>query len=93
MAGHMDGQMSVDPKPKTEEVHGSKVMDEQGATVAGGAQGGGLHGNTQTSTDVDAMEIDSRGNAHGQTQEQIERQQDRVRNTIEQTYQKMRGMQ
>lgn len=93
MAGHMDGQMSVDPKPKKEDVHGSKVMDEQGATVHGGAQGGGLHGNTQTSTDVDAMEIDSRGNAHGQTQEQIDRQHERVRNTIEQQYQKMRGLQ
>lgn len=89
MAGHMDGQMSVDPKPKTEEVHGSQVVDGQGAPVHGGAQGGGLH--STGPVDVDAMEIDSRGNAHGQTQEQIERQQDKVRNTIEQTYQKMRG--
>jgi calcium/calmodulin-dependent protein kinase I len=94
MAGHMDGQMSVDPKPKTEEVHGSKVMDGQGAPVDGGAQGGGLnsHTHTDTAADVDAMEIDSRGNAHGQTQEQIERQQDKVRNAIEQQYQKMRGV-
>lgn len=90
MAGHMDGQMSVDPKPKTEEVHGSQVVDSHGTPVDGGAQGGGLH--SGVSGDVDAMEIDSRGNAHGQTQDQIERQQNKVRNTIEQQYQKMRGV-
>lgn len=87
MAAHMDGQMSVDPKPKTEDVHGSKVMDEQGTPVDGGAQGGGLHGAT------DAMDIDSRGNAHGQTEEQIQRQQAKVAQTIQQEYQRQRGLQ
>ena len=86
MAGHMDGQMSVDPKPQKEDVHGSKVMDEQGTPVEGGAQGGGLHG------DDDAMDIDSRGNAQGQTPDQIERQSVKVNNLINAHYQKSRGL-
>lgn len=86
MASRLDGHMSVDPKPKTEDVHGSKVMDEAGTPIDGGAQGGGLHG------DGDAMDIDSRGNAHGQTQEQIARQQAKVANTIQQEYERQRGL-
>ena len=35
MAGHMDGAMSVDPKPKIEDVNGSKVLNAQGQTVQG----------------------------------------------------------
>lgn len=91
MAGHMDGAMSVDPKPKAENVNGSKVMDDQGQPMEGlegvaqggsGALdsskqhhvGGGDHG--------DAMEIDSRSNARGQTEEQIRAQEQRVRDTV-----------
>jgi len=88
MSGHMDGQMSLDPKPKGEAVHGSKVMDEQGEQIDGGAQGGGLHGNS----DSDAMDIDSRGNGHGQTQDQIERQSMRVNQMINDHYQRNRAM-
>lgn len=83
MSGHMDGQMSLDPKPKGEAVHGSKVMDDQGTPVDGGAQGGGLHGNS----DSDAMDIDSRGNGHGQTQDQIQRQSMKVDQMIYENYQ------
>jgi len=88
MSGHMDGQMSLDPKPKGEAVHGSKVMDEQGEQIDGGAQGGGLHGNS----DSDPMDIDSRGNGHGQTQDQIERQSMRVNQMINDHYQRNRVM-
>ena len=35
MAGHMDGAMSVDPKPKAEMVNGSKVMDDEGQHMEG----------------------------------------------------------
>lgn len=83
MSGHMDGQMSLDPKPKGEAVHGSKVMDDQGTPVDGGAQGGGLQGNS----DSDAMDIDSRGNGHGQTQDQIQRQSMKVDQMIYENYQ------
>jgi len=86
MSGHMDGQMSLDPKPKGEAVHGSKVLDDQGAPVDGGAQGGGLP------SDGDAMDIDSRGNGHGQTQDQIERQSMRVNQMINEQYQKNRAL-
>lgn len=85
MAGIMEGQMSLDPKPKTEDVHGSRVMDGSGTPVDGGARGGGLH-------DGDAMDIDSRGNGHGQTQDQIERQQMKVQKQINETYQRSRGL-
>jgi len=76
MAGHMDGAMSVDPKPKIEDVNGSKVLNAQGQTV----QGEEARGPQQT--DSDAMEIDSRGNGHGQTEEQIRRQQQKVQETV-----------
>ena len=64
-------QMSMDPKPKEEIVDGSKVMDGQGHTQSEAAQGGG-----------DAMEVDSRGNARGQTEEQIRAQETRIRDTV-----------
>lgn len=78
MSGHMDGQMSLDPKPKTENVQGSKVMDDAGAPIDGGARGGGLH-------DHDAMDVDSRGNGYGQTADQIRRQEQKVQNVITET--------
>ena len=83
MAGHMDGAMSVDPKPKGEQVNGSKVINDQGHQISGdearGAQGsdGGDNGH-----DPDAMEIDSRGHGRGQTQEQIHRQQQKIADTV-----------
>lgn len=92
MSGPMDGQMSLDPKPKGEAVHGSKVMDDQGTPVDGGAQGGGLHGDPADPAQGDAMDIDSRGNGHGQTPDQIERQSMRVNQMINDHYQKNRAM-
>ena len=91
MSGVVEGAMAIDPKPRGEAVHGSKVMDEQGASVEGGAQGGGLHGNS----DGDAMDIDTRdtrGDGYGQTQDQIERQSTRVNQMINDHYQKNRAM-
>jgi serine/threonine protein kinase len=76
MAGHMDGAMSVDPKPKIEDVNGSKVLNAQGQTVQGEEARGPQQG------DSDAMEIDSRGNGHGQTEEQIRRQQQKIQDTV-----------
>ncbi|KIV90156.1 hypothetical protein, variant [Exophiala mesophila] len=74
-AGQMDGAMSVDPKPKNEVVDGSKVLNDQGHATGEEAQG--PQGN-----DADAMEIDSRGNARGQTEDQIRRQQQRINETV-----------
>ena len=106
MSGHgAVDHMQIDPKPKKEDVHGSRVMDEQGTPVDGGAAGGGLHDHGgdssqgQGSSAVagygagsgDAMDIDSRGNAHGQTQDQIQRQSTKVQNQINETYQKIKG--
>lgn len=96
-------RMQLDPKPKKEDVHGSKVMDEQGTPVDGGAAGGGLHDHEAgDAMDVDtkasapapapSMDIDSRGNAHGQTPEQITRQSQKVQDKINETYQKLRGV-
>lgn len=88
MAGHMDGQMSIDPKPKTEAVDGNRVVDGQGQTTKDGARGG----------NIDAMDIDtddhsrnSRGDAHGQTQAQIQHQTSRVQDKISQMWQRSRG--
>lgn len=74
---HNVDQMSLDPKPKEEAVDGSKVLDGQGQTQSQGAQGAHTSGNSG-----DAMEIDSRGNARGQTDEQIRAQESRVRDTV-----------
>lgn len=82
----MQNQMNVDPKPKAEEVHGSKVMDSQGQQMTGVAQSGGLHSHDNN----DAMDIDSRGNAHGQTQEQIERQTNKVQGIINDNWTKLK---
>ena len=82
--GHMDGAMSLDPKPKPEMVNGSKVMNDQGQPMEGIAQGGSGPP-TQSEHDhphPDPMEIDSRGNARGQTEEQIKRQQQKVLETV-----------
>jgi hypothetical protein len=78
MAGHMEGAMSVDPKPKVEDVNGSKVLNAQGQTV----QGEEARGPQLQHHDSDAMEIDSRGNAHGQTADQIQRQTQKIQDTV-----------
>lgn len=81
MAGHMDGAMSVDPKPKAEMVNGSKVLNDQGQQIHGEeAVGGGEH--DAGAGDGDAMEVDSRGNARGQTEDQIQRQQQKITDTV-----------
>ena len=88
MHGHMDGAMSVDPKPKEEMVNGSKVMDDQGQPMEGlegMAQGGGGGGNMDPSKhhhDGDAMEVDSRSNARGQTEDQIKAQEKKIHDTV-----------
>lgn len=84
MSGHMDGQMSLDPKPKIENVQGSKVMDDAGTPIDGGAQGGGLH-------DQDAMDMDSRGNGFGQTADQMQRQEQKVQSVINEIHMRTRG--
>jgi calcium/calmodulin-dependent protein kinase I len=85
----MDGGMSLDPRPKSEQVNGSKVMNEQGESMEGVAQGGGsaLDAKTDqlektTAQGGDAMEIDSRSNARGQTQEQILQQERKIKDTM-----------
>lgn len=62
----MDGAMSIDPKP--ERVNGDEIVSESGQA-------------TPTSTQ-DAMQIDSRGNARGQSEAQINEQQRRVKETM-----------
>ncbi|KAL3482396.1 kinase-like domain-containing protein [Aspergillus californicus] len=67
----MDGVMSVDPKP--EHVNGSEVLDEQSDNGPGQAN---------QSPGYDPMQIDSRGNARGQTEHQIREQERRVKETV-----------
>ena len=99
MAGHMDGMMSVDPKPKVEMVNGSKVMDDQGQQMEGlegmahggsGALDPAKH-HTGGGGDGDAMEIDSRSNGRGQTEEQIRLQEKKVRDTVSGMWSKNRS--
>ena len=77
-AGLMEGAMSVDPKR-------GGGGDVNGGGNAGGAaaRGGGGGGIDErfTGQGGDRMEIDSRGNARGQTEEQIREQQRRVEET------------
>ncbi|KIW12181.1 hypothetical protein PV08_09457 [Exophiala spinifera] len=80
MAGHMDGAMSVDPKPKAEMVNGNKVLNDQGQPIHGEEAVGGAHDHGDG--DGDAMEVDSRGNARGQTEDQIQRQQQKITDTV-----------
>lgn len=89
-AGHMDSAMSVDPKPKPEMVNGSKVLNDQGQQIQGEeAHGGdGPAEGAQAGHDPDAMEIDSRGNARGQTDDQIRRQEQRINETVSNLYHK-----
>jgi calcium/calmodulin-dependent protein kinase I len=81
-AGH-GGEMSLDPKPKPEAVNGSKILNDKGEAMEGVAQGGSGDVHDMSGTAVgDAMEIDSRGNARGQTEEQIRMQEGRIQDTV-----------
>ena len=91
-AAHMDSAMSLDPKPKSEIVNGSKVLNEQGQQIQGeearGAEGPVQHG----AHDPDAMEVDSRGDARGQTEDQIRRQQQLINDTVSYMWVKTMGL-
>ena len=80
--GLMQSNLQHDPKPSTENVNGSKVIDDQGQPMEGVAQGGSGALDNTTAEGGDAMEIDSRSNARGQTQEQIQAQQKKVMDTM-----------
>lgn len=67
----MDGVMSVDPKP--ERVVGNDVYEEQQYPLQ--------HQGDRADHDGD-MEIDGRGNARGQTEEQIRAQERKVKETV-----------
>jgi serine/threonine protein kinase len=85
MVGHMEGAMSVDPKPKAEMVNGSKVLNDQGQQIQGEEARGGTgpaQAEGEGGNDPDAMEIDSRGDARGQTEDQIRRQQKKIADTV-----------
>lgn len=68
-AGLMEGAMSIDPKRGGGDING------------GGGRGAPPMDERFTSQGGDRMEIDSRGNARGQTEEQIREQQRRVEET------------
>jgi calcium/calmodulin-dependent protein kinase I len=95
--GHIDGAMSLDPKPNNEAVNGSRVMDAHGmpmeGVVAQGSSGPGVpendapphprqHVGGAPPHDPDAMEVDSRSDARGQTDDQIKRQERKVLETV-----------
>ena len=76
--------MALDPKPKDEAVDGSKVLDGEGVAMTEAAQGGSgpMATGSGGGGGHDPMEIDSRGNARGQTEEQIRAQEGRIRDTV-----------
>jgi calcium/calmodulin-dependent protein kinase I len=69
----MDGVMSVDPKP--ERVNGDEIIEEQSHNIPESTSAG-------TGGPGSAMQIDSRGNARGQTEEQIRAQERRVKEMV-----------
>lgn len=68
----MDGAMSVDPKP--ERVNGDEIVEEKRHGTPSPPRLGDVGG--------DAMEIDSRGDARGQTEEQIREQERKVKEVV-----------
>lgn len=80
----MDGAMSMDPRPKAENVEGSKVMSEHGSGVDSSDQARGP-------PDADAMEIDSRGDARGQTKDQIKAQERKIQEKVTGMWQSTRS--
>lgn len=79
----MDGAMSIDPRPERERVDGNAVYKEDTGdkmvTSGTAAAPGGAVGAVSAE---DQMDIDSRGNACGQTEEQIQAQQKKVMETV-----------
>lgn len=74
MINHLDGPANANAH--NEQVNGSQVVDEHGRPVGDGmAHGAAAH---IYGSGGEQMEIDSRGNARGQTDEQIQAQQRRV---------------
>lgn len=67
----MDGAMSVDPRP--ERVNGDQVIHEPRGENNNSSNNPGA---------VDHMEIDSRSNARGQTEEQIKEQERKVKHVV-----------
>lgn len=65
----MDGVMSIDPKP--ERVNGQEITEESGHNSPASHADGGS-----------PMQIDSRGNARGQSEMQIREQERRVKETM-----------
>lgn len=64
----VDGMTSIDPKP--ERVNGDEIIEDSQQNTPVDKQGGS------------PMQIDSRGNARGQTEEQIREQERRVKQTM-----------
>lgn len=83
----MDGVMSIDPKP--ERVNGSEIVEEQyhshptAPSAAAAAAATAAHGpGAGADSGGSPMQIDSRGNARGQTEEQIREQERRVKAVV-----------
>ena len=60
---------------------GSGAIEQPNASEQPGVSGG-HGGNGEAAGGGDAMEIDSRGNARGQTQDQIRRQEHKIHETV-----------
>ena len=92
----MDGAMSMDPKPKAENVDGNRVVSETGSGSGEVAMGGTqdeARGSdaAQTSDPMDVDSRDSRSNARGQTEEQIRAQEKKVQEKVTGMWQSARG--
>ena len=74
----MEGAMSVDPKP--EQINGSEVLDEDRQQQP--HQANVMDTSKSDDDGGGRMEIDSRGNARGQTEEQIKAQEKRVKEIV-----------
>lgn len=85
----MDGALSGDPRREEQQQRGGRTdgngNGDAGAGSKGGQGGGGGGGGGAGGGGVDGrgdeMEIDSRGNARGQTEEMIKAQERRVQET------------
>ena len=81
----MDGALSGDPRREEQQQRGGRTdgngNGDAGAGSKGGQGGGGGGGGGGVDGRGDEMEIDSRGNARGQTEEMIKAQERRVQET------------
>ncbi|KAI4111403.1 MAG: hypothetical protein LQ339_000602 [Xanthoria mediterranea] len=85
-AGLMDGALSGDPRREEQQRGGRTDGNGDGGARAGskgGQGGGGGGGGGGVDGRGDEMEIDSRGNARGQTEEMIRAQERRVQETAQ----------